>query len=72
MSRDHVITVEPAPVGWRVSFDGLQPLMFLSGSKAEQHARGLAARLTGIGKDTQVTVRDQGDSSIRAHLHVAE
>lgn len=72
MLRGHVITVEPAPVGWRVCFDDLQPLMFLSGSKAEQHARGLAARLRRVGEDAEVRVRDPVDALARAHLHVAK
>lgn len=57
MHKDHLITVEPAAVGWRVALDDLQPLMFLSGVKAEQHARGLAARLSRFGDVTRVTIR---------------
>lgn len=72
MTRDHFITVEPGPVGWRVSFDDMQPLMFLSGSKAEQHARGLAARLSGLGEDTHVMVRDRILGLAGAHLYVAK
>jgi hypothetical protein len=60
MPRDHLITVEPAAVGWRVALDDLQPLMFLSGSKAEQHARGLADRLTRLGAFTEVAIRERG------------
>jgi hypothetical protein len=58
MGRDHRILVEAAPVGWRVSLDDLPPLMFLSGAKAEQYARDLAARLTQLCGDTEVTIRD--------------
>lgn len=72
MIRGHLITVEPGPVGWRVSFDDLQPLMFLSGWNAEQHARGLAARLSGVGEDTQVMVRDRSYGPAGAHLHLAK
>jgi len=72
MSRGHMITVEPVSVGWRVSFDGLQPLMFFSGSKAEQHARGLAARLKGVGEDAEVRVRDEANALPRARLHLAK
>jgi hypothetical protein len=70
MHRDHLITVEPAAVGWRVALDDLQPLLFLSAGQAEQHARGLAARLSRVGEGAEVMVRDR----LRAatHLHVAK
>ena len=68
MHRDHLITVEPAPVGWRVAVDDLQPLMFLSGSKAEQHARSLAARLSRLGEVTEVTIRDRAHTVVGARL----
>lgn len=60
MGREHLITVEPAAVGWRVALDDLQPLMFLSGAQAEQHARGLAARLRGAGGRAKLTIRERG------------
>ena len=56
MHKDHLITVEPAAVGWRVALDDLQPLMFLSGVEAEEHAHGLAARLSRFGDATRVTI----------------
>ncbi len=62
MGRDHRILVEAAPVGWRVCLDDLQPLMFLSGAKAEQYARDLAARLAQLGGETEVTIRDHAQA----------
>jgi hypothetical protein len=72
MGRDHRILVEAAPVGWRVSFDDLQPLMFLSGAKAEQCARDLAARLTELGGETEVTVRDHALASVSTDGNAAK
>ena len=64
MHKDHLITVEPVAVGWRVALDDLQPLMFLSGAKAEQHAHGLAARLSRFGDVTRVTIHSPTDSVV--------
>lgn len=59
MDHDHLITVRPVAGGWRVALDDLQPLMFLSGRKAEQHARILAAHLAEIGDRAQVMIHDR-------------
>jgi hypothetical protein len=66
MGQDYRILVEAAPVGWRVSLGDLQPLMFLSGAKAEQCARDLAARLAGLGGETEVTIRDWAQTLVIA------
>jgi hypothetical protein len=71
MHPDHLITVEPGPVGWRVALDDLQPLMFLSGFEAKQHARNLAARLSRLGAITEVTIRDRSRGLVGAHHYVA-
>jgi hypothetical protein len=57
--HDHLIEVRPCPGGWRVSLDDLQPLMFLSGRKAEAHARDLARRLAEIGDSVRVLIHDR-------------
>jgi hypothetical protein len=62
MTHDHQITVTPCPGGWRVSLDDLQPLMFLSGGKAEAHARDLAARLAELGDTARVLVHDRSSA----------
>jgi hypothetical protein len=72
MGRDHRILVEAAPVGWRVSLDDLPPLMFLSGAKAEQYARDLAARLTQLCGDTEVTIRDHARALMSAEGNAAK
>ena len=71
MGHDHVITVRPTAGGWRVALDDLQPLMFLSGSKAEQHARSLAARLAELGDDTEVRIHDRSTALVGAQHYLA-
>jgi hypothetical protein len=72
MGRDYRILVEAASVGWRVSIDNLQPLMFLSGAKAEQYARDLAVRLGQLGGETEVTIRDPAKALVGADGHAAK
>jgi hypothetical protein len=46
--------------GWSVAWDGVgQPMLFLSGARAEAHARALALRLCDAGEDVDLTVRDR-------------
>jgi hypothetical protein len=60
MWRDHLIKVAPVDGGWTVRCDGdMQPLMFLSGARAEAHARNLAKRYAGFGDDAQVVIHDR-------------
>jgi len=72
VGRDHRIIVAAAPVGWSVSLDDLQPLMFLSGPRAEQHARELAMRLARLGDDTQVTVHDHTQELVSTAHYAAK
>lgn len=72
MGHDHLITVEPTAGGWRVALDDLQPLMFLSGRQAEQHAHGLAARLAGLGDDSRVLIHDRTTALVGAQSYFAE
>ena len=55
------LTVEVSPVagGWRVASAGLQDLMFLSGARAEEKARSLAACLARCGADVRLVVQDR-------------
>jgi hypothetical protein len=60
MQREHVILVGPVSGGWTVQCDGgMQPLMFLSGALAEEHARALAQCLTRTGDDAEVVIQDR-------------
>lgn len=69
MDQDHLITVRPVPGGWRLSLDDFQPLMFLSGRKAETHARDLAARLGEIGDRAQVMIHDRAHVLVGTQLY---
>jgi len=60
MTCQHHIAVAPVEGGWSVVCDGgLEPVMFLSGARAEAQARALASRLSEAVGDVVVTVRDR-------------
>lgn len=57
---DHVISVMPVLGGWSVqSHMTAQPLMFLSGRRAEENARSLAECAAKLGHDAAVMVHDR-------------
>lgn len=57
----HVISVMPVMGGWSVETAMTdQPLMFLSGGRAEEKARSLAECFAKIGLDAQVVIHDRG------------
>jgi hypothetical protein len=65
MSREHRILVGPVEGGWAVRWDGaMQPLMFLSGRRAEEHARQLAKALTRSGDEASVVIRDRSEALV--------
>jgi hypothetical protein len=72
MGHDHLIIVEPVDGGWRVGCDEIQPLMFLSGGRAEAQARVIARCLTRLGDDARVVVHDRDSGLIGAHRYFAE
>jgi hypothetical protein len=52
-----VISVMPADRGWMVSSEAFDnPMVFLSGAKAEQAARRLGAKLAGDGQRAEVHI----------------
>ncbi|RAK60604.1 hypothetical protein DJ021_12705 [Phenylobacterium hankyongense] len=60
MPREFQISVSPVEGGWSVRCDGaVQPLMFLSGARAEDQARALARRLSLYGDIARVLVHDR-------------
>jgi hypothetical protein len=61
--RAGVIALGPAPGGWRVeaAICG-QALVFLSGAAAEQYAHELARKLSSLGYDTRLEIKDRRDS----------
>ncbi|HEY8571500.1 hypothetical protein [Phenylobacterium sp.] len=55
------LSVRPAEGGWKIeSSDGLEPLMFLSGGRAERSARALARVLSRAGKAVRLVIEDRG------------
>ena len=60
MTRRHHIAVAPVDGGWTIACDsGLEPMMFLSGGRAEAKSRALARRRSDAGGDVHLTVRDR-------------
>jgi hypothetical protein len=57
--KEIVLNVGPAAEGWWINCDlPLEPTYFLSADLAEQTARSLALRLTDLGRDVRLFVRD--------------
>jgi len=60
MSRRYEIAVGPVAGGWSLACDALgEPTMFLSGARAEAHARALALRLSQAGEEVELVVHDR-------------
>jgi len=71
MWRDRTILVAPVEGGWSVRCDdGLQPLMFLSGARAEEQARALARCFARNGGDAQVVVHDRASALVGSTRYV--
>ena len=65
MTRRHRIAVSPVDGGWSIACDdGLEPMMFLSGARAEAQARALARRLAEAGEEVELTVRDRSSALV--------
>jgi hypothetical protein len=69
------VVVGPVPGGWSVRADRCaQPMMFLSGGRAERQARAIALRLAAVGHDARVDVRDRNGriaGSVRYRASIA-
>ncbi|HEY8572774.1 hypothetical protein [Phenylobacterium sp.] len=59
MAKDRQITVRPVAGGWCVECEMTGELMFLSGARAEEKARSLAACLAELGSDVRLSVHDR-------------
>lgn len=59
MGRDRLIVVRPVAGGWRLECDATEALMFLSGARAEEKAKRLAACLAELGSDVLLSVHDR-------------
>jgi hypothetical protein len=70
---DTMVKVEPSGSGWVVDGGlGLQPLMFLSGAKAEAQAHALARSLASAGSDARVAVHDRAQQLVGAYRYFAD
>jgi hypothetical protein len=70
---DATVKVGPSGEGWVVDAGiGLQPLMFLSGAKAEAQAHALARSLASAGSDARVAVHDRAQQLVGAYRYFAE
>jgi hypothetical protein len=73
MSEDFKITVGPVDGGWSVRCDhNLEPVMFLSGGRAEQYAKALAMRMSRAGRSAQVLVHDRTLALVGASRYQAD
>lgn len=59
MGKDRQVIVRPIAGGWCVDCELTQELMFLSGARAEEKAKSLAACLAGLGSDVMLSVHDR-------------
>ena len=70
--RSNIIVAPVEGGGWSVAWDGMsQPMLFLSGARAESHARALAGRLSQAGEDVELTVRDRAQVLVGAASYPA-
>lgn len=70
--KEVVLQVAPAADGWWVECDlPLEPTFFLSADLAEHTARELALRLTDLGRDVRLFVRDRLNQIVATHRYFA-
>jgi hypothetical protein len=70
---DVSLNVRPSGPGWQVDSDiNTQPMMFLSGAKAEAQAHALAKRIAASGSDARVVVQDRGEQVVGATRYLAD
>jgi hypothetical protein len=68
--KEVVLNVAPAATGWWVDCDlPLEPIFFLSADLAEQTARGLAVRLTDLGRDVRLFIQDGLHQTVATHRY---
>jgi hypothetical protein len=68
--KEVVLNVAPAAEGWGVACDlPLEPIFFGSADRAEEAARGLALRLTDLGRDVRLFVRNRLNETTATHRY---
>lgn len=68
---DLEVTVSPIEGGWRVQSAVIADLMFLSGARAEEKARHLAACLARCGADVMLVIQDRTSRVIGTRRYFA-
>jgi hypothetical protein len=62
---DALVRVRPVGAAWLVDgAEGLEPLLFLSGAKAEAQAHALARSIAHSGADARVAVHDRTEQVV--------
>ena len=67
------LSVRPSGPGWQVDCEiNSQPLMFMSGAKAEAQAHALARVIAATGSGAEVEVQDRGEKVIGSTRYRAD
>jgi hypothetical protein len=72
VDRDRKITVRPIGGGWCVACSVTGELMFLSGARAEEKARALAACFARLGSDVHLEVHDLRDQLVATRRYFGD
>jgi hypothetical protein len=65
MTTGRTILVGPVEGGWAVACEAAgEPMLFLSGARAEAHARALAVRLSHAGDEIDLVIRDRSQAMV--------
>jgi hypothetical protein len=68
-----LVKVRPVGAAWVVDgAEGLQPLLFLSGAKAEAQAHALARCIAVVGGDARVAIHDRAEQLVGTVRYFAE
>jgi hypothetical protein len=70
--KDRKITVRPVGGGWCVASSDTGELMFLSGARAEEKARALAACFAEMGSDVHLEVHDLRDQLVATRRYFGD
>lgn len=71
MSPQRIIWVSPLAEGWAVICSGIEPLVFLSGGRAEAQAKRLAVALAKLGRAVQVRILDRARNLVGTQVFPA-
>jgi hypothetical protein len=70
MPDKHQIRVKPCGDGWTVECDEVgQPILFITGGRAEHHARAMAAAMAKAGCDVRLLICDRKGDVVAIGRH---